>query len=509
MGDRASGMPPVFQDITFRPILPINRPIVVSSRMFYDFRESNSLGGRAAPFIISFTGIRDRLTMEKRHSRKAGDARGDYENRCLETLETALDRTPIYESWKALDPGAQHDVDTRYHSLPVLTKEDIRAHFPYGVVPAGLDLDAAIARGEVSFVSTSGTADEALQNIWNQRWWNDSERASWKLNGIASRVATGTHPEAILASALSVGPRSDGGPIDREDRMLGRFLFLNEFPTTADWPEDHERRILVELADYRPAVLEANPSLLARLARFIWKTGVAVYHPPLITLTYEFPSALQLRAIRRVFSSPIASSYGSTEAGYVFMECEQGMLHQNTEFCRVDFAPLLDRVEGSGRVGRIFATTFGNPWFPLVRFDIGDIARLASGPCLCGRNSGMTLSAIDGRLKSLCIAGDGRLLTHRELDDALARVEGLEQYQLVQETPKDVRLAVIGEDGQGINAARHAEDLLRGVFGRGVTITVRHVPVLHPEKSGKFLLVKRGFPLDSPIATSRTEVPHA
>ena len=55
-----------------------------------------------------------------------------------------------------------------------------------------------------------GTADEALENIWNQRWWNDSERASWKLNGIAARVATGMHPEAILASALSVGPRSAG-----------------------------------------------------------------------------------------------------------------------------------------------------------------------------------------------------------------------------------------------------------------------------------------------------------
>ena len=444
--------------------------------------------------------------MEKIYSQTTVGARLDYENRCLETLEAALSCTPIYESWKALDPGRRHDVDARYNSLPVLTKDDIRAHFPHGVVPVGLDLNAALARGEVSFVRTSGTADEALENIWNQQWWNDSERASWKLNMIAARVATGMHPEAILASALSVGPRSEGGTIDREHRMLGRFLFLNEFGTTAEWPEDHEGRILAELADYHPAVLEANPSLIARLARFAWKTGAAVYQPPLITLTYEFPSALQLKAIQRVFGSPIASSYGSTEAGYVFMECEHGMLHQNTEFCRVDFAPLRDRVETHAGVGRIFVTTFGNPWFPLVRFDIGDIVRLASRPCPCGRNFGMTLSAIEGRLKSLCIAGDGRLLTHREMDDALAHVEGLEQYRLVQETPKSVRLAVIGEDGQGIKVARDAEDILRGIFGGSVTITVDNVPVLHPEKSGKFLLAKRDFPIDPDIATARTEV---
>ena len=444
-------------------------------------------------------------TMEKFSSPIAEDVQLDYERRSLETLETALSHTPIYQSWKLLDPGPGYAVDLRYHSLPVLTKEELRVHFPYGVVPRGLDLDAALARGEVSFVRTSGTADEALENIWNQPWWNASERASWKLNSIAARVATGLHPEAILASALSVGPRSENGPIPRERRTLGRFLFLNEFGTTAEWPEGHERRLLQELADYQPAVFEANPSLLARLARFAWTTGMRVYQPPLITLTYEFPSVLQLRAIRRVFRSPIASSYGSTEAGYVFMECEHGRLHQNFEFCRVDFAPFPNRGSNHAGVGRIFCTTFGNKWFPLVRFDIGDLVRLASGPCPCGRNFGMTLSAIEGRLKSLCIAEDGRLVTHREIDDALARVDDLQQYRLLQETLKTVRLDVIGEDGQGKRVARDAAEMLHGLFGRGVNITVSEVSELLPEKSGKFLLAKCDFPLDFRIATPKTE----
>jgi hypothetical protein len=143
--------------------------------------------------------------MEKSPAPAAEDARFGYERRGLDTLVTALGCTPIYESWRAFDPGEGHPVDLRYNSLPVLTKDDIRAHFPHGVVPRGLDLSAALARGEVSFVRTSGTADEALENIWNQQWWDVSERASWKLNSVAARVATGQHCEAILASALSVG----------------------------------------------------------------------------------------------------------------------------------------------------------------------------------------------------------------------------------------------------------------------------------------------------------------
>jgi hypothetical protein len=53
---------------------------------------------------LSFTETRDELKMEKIFPQTTVGARLDYENRCLETLETALGRTLIYESWKRLDP---------------------------------------------------------------------------------------------------------------------------------------------------------------------------------------------------------------------------------------------------------------------------------------------------------------------------------------------------------------------------------------------------------------------
>ena len=42
--------------------------------------------------------------MEKLYSQRTAAAPLDYEGLCLETLETALGRTPIYESWKSLAP---------------------------------------------------------------------------------------------------------------------------------------------------------------------------------------------------------------------------------------------------------------------------------------------------------------------------------------------------------------------------------------------------------------------
>jgi phenylacetate-coenzyme A ligase PaaK-like adenylate-forming protein len=433
-------------------------------------------------------------------NKTAPGVRIHYEERCRRTLQTALAEVSMYRRWRGLDPGPGRDIDERFRALPALTKDDIRAHFPTGLVPRGRDLDAAVARGEISFVHTSGTVDEAMENIWNQRWWDASERASWAINGIASRVATGSHREAILASALSVGPRSSGKPIGRTERTLGRFLFLNEYGSTDEWPEGHEQRILEELTDFAPAVLEANPSLLARLSRFAARNGAAAYQPALITLTYEFPSLLHLRAAREVFSSPMASSYGSTEAGYVFMECEAGMQHQNAEFCRVDVLPLGAGDCGGeptpGAMGRLLVTTFGNEWFPLLRFEIGDAARIADKTCPCGRDFGITLSSIEGRLKSLCVAKDGGLISHGEIDGALAAVEGLEQYRLDQDSPRVARLAVVPRKGWGRRVVGAARDALNQLFGAGVDISVREVPGLSPEKSGKFLLASRNFPLN-------------
>ncbi len=413
-----------------------------------------------------------------------------YERKCLETLETALERTAMYEAWRARDPGPRAGVDGRFAALPTLTKADIRAHFPDGIVPRGMDWRAALKRGEISFVRTSGTTHEALTNIWNQEWWNASERASWALNAAAAAAATGSHREAILASALSVGARSDGPPISRRERTLGRFLFLNEYGSTLEWPEGHEARMVEELAEFQPVILEANPSLLARLARWILRSGRPVFLPRLVVLTYEFPSALQLRAIRQAFPVPVASSHGSTEAGYVFMECECGRFHQNAEFCRVELIPL-----GMDGIGRMLVTTFGNPWFPLLRFEIGDVGRLSHDPCPCGRGFGLTLSSIEGRMLSLCLTADGSMVTHRGIDQAVAEVEGIEEYRLDQPDPGSVILRFVAASGAPRSVKDRAEEALHGLFGSRMEISVEPVPGMVPEKSGKFLLVHRGFPL--------------
>ena len=145
------------------------------------------------------------------------------------------------------------------------------------------------------------------------------------------------------------------------------------------------------------------------------------------------------------------------------------------------------------------ATTFGNEWFPLVRFEIGDVGRVAVAPCPCGRSEGLTLSAIEGRLTSLCVAADGTLVTHGCIDGVLSEVPGLREYRLDQPSPHRVICKIMADPGSSITTARGVRESLETIFGPRMDIQVEEAPVLMPEKSGKFLLARRSFPLQEAL----------
>ncbi len=419
----------------------------------------------------------------------------EYYRLSLKVLETALNQVPAYEPWRAFDPGDDCHVDFRYASMPVLTKEDIRNHSPQGFVPMDRNIQEGSMNKEIEFVETSGTVNERVTNIWNQKWWDASERASWKLNSYTSKIMNGSHLEAILANPLNVGYKSDDKPLPMEKRKLARFLYLNEKTNPLSWSRKHMDRMAKELEKFKPEVLEANPSLLAKLCRYIIESGKIVFQPGLIVLTYELPTSFHYRQISQVFNVPIGSSYGSTETGYVFMQCEHGKFHQNTEFCRVDFQPLKPE-HGGPFLGRILVTTFNNLWYYIVRFDIGDLVRLdESGSYPCGRESGLTLSAVEGRTNDVTLTCNGRLVTMRELDNALNVLEDIDEYQLRQETQETYHLHIVTRRKDKRTLSREAAEILGKLYGEKAEITVSYEKAVAPEPSGKYRVSGALFPI--------------
>jgi phenylacetate-coenzyme A ligase PaaK-like adenylate-forming protein len=417
----------------------------------------------------------------------------DYDERSWNTLDTALGGCSAYRPWRDFDPGLNFPVDARYASMPWLTKKDIREHFPDGFVPSGRNLKQALEKEEVWFVTTSGTMDLAVTNIWNPEWWFASERASWKLNSHLDKICTAEHTEAILANPINVGFKSDEGDLPSEKRRWGNYLYLNEKTTPLLWTPQLMDRMIKELQEFKPDILEANPSLLAKLCRYISRTGKSVYQPKAITLTYEYPTAFHYRQMRSVFSCPTVSSYGATEIGYVFEECECGKLHQNTAYCRVDIQPL----RGEPEVGRILVTTFNNPWYYLIRFDVSDLVRIdPTGKCPCGRDDGIILSNIEGRAMNCTVSTDGKLVTPFELEKAVSILENVDEYRLDQETPDGYLLRLVSERPDKEALGKEAASILKKLYGREANITVVYEKAITPETSGKYRLSRANFPIE-------------
>jgi len=419
-----------------------------------------------------------------------------YRRRSRDILELALAEVPGYAAWRRSDPGQRVPVDERYAALPALTKKELREHFPAGFVPRQRELGPGLAAGEVEFAHTSGSTDDRVTLVFNPAWWEASERAAWGLNRHARRVADGRHREAVLASPRCVGPGYSPRPLSAAERTIGRHLYVNQKINPASWTQGDIRRMAQEINDYQPPALEGDPAYLAAFARRTAALGIRMFQPRVIFLTYSFPSRVYLRQVREVFSAPLVSSYGSTETGHVFMECEAGRLHQNSEHCRIDFLPWLFRHGGPDR-GRLLVTVFHNPWFVVLRFDIGDVARLDDrGPCPCGRRDGMVLKAIEGRVADTTFDREGNAVTVDDLDAALAQVRGLAGWQLDLPRPGSLRLRVLAGAGTARSVCRLARERLKGIYGDRARIEVTAERALQHEPSGKFRFTRSAYAVD-------------
>jgi phenylacetate-CoA ligase len=237
-----------------------------------------------------------------------------------------------------------------------------------------------------------------------------------------------------------------------EARTLSEgMLFLNQTVDPGLWSDEDVLRMADELETFAPTALEGDPAYLAFFCVRLEKLGRKPYRPRFLDLSYEFVSRRHVAAIARTFGVPVLDAYGSTECGFVFMECDAGRHHHNSAWSHVEVTPLPGK-PGLEGVGTLVVTPLRNPWLNLVRFDTGDLVRPATGPCSCGVSDGLVLEGIEGRSKDVLVREDGRILTVRTIDRALANVSGLLHFRLDQKGPREFELDLVADGLSPVSA---------------------------------------------------------
>src|SRR6185436_17020726 len=355
--------------------------------------------------------------------------------RVVDETRRMVAEVPLYRD-RPQPPADPAEVDAWIAQEPAVGKRELRRGFPKALVREHQDLNAAMRNELVTLLATSGTTSDRLQVIWEWSWWDPQEREAMRLNArIARTMGAGEYREAVLTTPACGAGVCHFGSQTLEERSIDGMLFFNESADPTHWTEQECDRMLGEWTHFAPRGVEADPAYLAIIARVAAKRGVRMPAPEFVTLTYETTTRAMRRDIGRTLESPLYQLYGATEAGVLFMECEHGRLHANERHGHIELVPL----PGSGRLARVLVTTLGREWMPLLRYDIGDIVRVAeSRECACGLPSdGPLLERIEGRASD-CIEVNGETITPLMLDDAIHAALGshatLEQWQLAGDT---------------------------------------------------------------------------
>jgi len=405
----------------------------------------------------------------------------EYSKEHFDQLRAELSRTvgevPLYASYGR--PGA--DLQAWLSQLPVVPKKELRRGFPKSLLRASQDLGRAMQEGKVTLLATSGTTSDRLQVLWEWTWWDPQERDAMRLNArVAKSLGQQSFREAVLTTPACGGGTCHIGPQSLAERTVDGMLFFNQSPDPSYWTEAETARMIAEWRDFAPRGLEADPAYLAMLCRAAKAHHETLPAPDFVALTYETTTRAQRRDIARVLDSPLYQLYGATEAGALFMECEQGLLHPNHRHAHIELIPVNS---ASGKLGRIAVTTMGREWMPLIRYDIGDVVRVSDKEeCSCGKPAmGPLLERVEGRFSD-CTEVKGHLVTPLMLDDAImqtALADQIQQWQLAGDV-----LSVLASVDAALQAAVAVSKLLESPV-RGESVSA-----IAPEASAKYRLVR-------------------
>ncbi len=351
------------------------------------------------------------------------------------TLRWALDTVPAYERYRGL-AGAKLDARDVLAQLPVTDKLDIK-HHPERYVSREMPEAARLE------MFTGGSTRNPMRFFLQKHVSRAKEYAF--IQDFRERIGmrTGDLVLALRGRTVPTAGRPGGDiwmmePIKRQLILSSDHLERRFMPAYAE-----------ALARHRPAYIEAFPSALFPLARWLAANPLPEFTRGLkgVMLYSENVYGFQLEKFREVFGCPIVSHYGHSERALMaatlpdddryFFWPQYGHL----ELLDADNRP----VTQPGKLGFIVATSFDNQVMPFVRYRTGDLAMLsATGhPRLPGFPA---CERIVGRMQEFLVCRDQRLVSITTLGVAhfpeLADVDAI-QYE--QERPGKVVLKVVAD----------------------------------------------------------------
>ena len=257
------------------------------------------------------------------------------------------------------------------HKLPFLSKADLKAAYPYGLLAVPL-------KDCVRIQSTSGTTGKRVVAFYTQEdidMWNDCTARAI--------VAAGGTNEDVCQVSYGYGLFTGGAGLDGGSHKVGCLTV----PTSSG---NTERQIMF-IMDLHATILCCTPSYAAYLGESMREMGYGPDDIPLKAGIFgaEAWSEEMRRDIEKTLGIKAYDIYGLTEISGpgVAFECEEqrGMHINEDHFIAEIIDPDTGEVLPEGSIGELVFTSLDKKAFPLLRYRTRDICTLTREKCSCGR----------------------------------------------------------------------------------------------------------------------------
>lgn len=333
--------------------------------------------------------------------------------------------------------------------LPLTGKQELSAR--------NRDFLAVTEEKVVDICQTSGTTGDPV--------------TIWQTEADLQRLAR-NEQSAFLAAGIK---RTDrvliGAALDRVFMAgLAYFLGLREIGATAIRAGSGQPVLVAELIrQQRPNVLVGVPSLLLGVAHKLSQRG---QNPGELGVEKLICIGEPVRgcdlnlsplgtALQQYWQAQVLGTYASTELATAFADCSAGYGgHLLPELVVLEIIDEQGHPIASGDPGEVVVTPLGVEGTPLLRYRTGDIARLHTEPCNCGRQT-PRLGPIIGR-RAQMLKCHGTTLFPGAISSALRELSGVRGHYI--EVYHDFDLSdrirvVVGAMDDDLNATVVAEQI--------------------------------------------------
>jgi len=306
---------------------------------------------------------------------------------------------------------------TDLYKLPFITRQDLQNNYPFG-------LFAVPMSSVVRLHASSGTSGRSTVFGYTKR---DVE--TWTELMARSLVAAGLTKNDIIHNAFGYGLFTTGLGLHFGAEKIGASVI----PMSGG---NSKRQIMI-LQDFGPTAICCTPSYALHLAKQGATLGVDMKALKLRVGIFgaEPWDKLLCDEIEKIYGITALNIFGLSEVmgpgiGMECLEGRNGMHIFEDHFLVETIDPQTGEVLPEGAEGELVFTTLTKEAFPLVRYRSGDISRLITEPCRCGR-SHIKMERVLKRSDDMLIIR-GINIFPAQVEAILKDIEGLEpRYQII------------------------------------------------------------------------------